>query len=142
MKNTELNHFRLVTFNPQLHTSGPNQIFILSKGNNAGKPLRRPCPNCFTLYTSEELTDTFYWMLYGLFLSKKFKPYIKGSAVPYIRIGDAKIVLNIYLAQNSDRVINETIVQIKKIHTLMQHNEKVQAQLEQLRLALIYRLIR
>jgi hypothetical protein len=31
-----------------------NHFFILSKGLNAGKPIEKPCPNCFVMLAKSE----------------------------------------------------------------------------------------
>jgi len=40
-------------------------FFILNKGLNSGKPMRKPCPNCFviTAATEEESQTLFYLCL-------------------------------------------------------------------------------
>ena len=46
-------NFKVRTYNPEKGTP-ENSIFILSRGRNAGKPLFKPCPNCFILYCRNE----------------------------------------------------------------------------------------
>jgi hypothetical protein len=44
-----------------------NHFFILSKGNNAGRPQDQPCPNCFVVITeSPKERQTLFWLCYGL----------------------------------------------------------------------------
>lgn len=64
-------------------------FFILNKGMNSGKPLEKPCPNCFTCHTTSQAKyDLFYWVCFELWQSRAFHPYLIGSVIPYIRIGD------------------------------------------------------
>jgi hypothetical protein len=60
-------------------------LFILNKGNNSGKPLSHPCPNCFVcLVGSAEERERLYWLLYGLWRSNSFHQYLRGSVIPFI----------------------------------------------------------
>lgn len=85
--------FQIKTYRNGTSISKPH-FFILSKGKNAGKPLEIPCPNCFVLVTdSEESRNFYFWLAFGLWQSLGFTPYLTGSAIPFLRIGDLKIVL-------------------------------------------------
>ena len=43
------------------------QFFILNKGLNSGKPLLKPCPNCFIITTANEQEKEFlFWLCWGL----------------------------------------------------------------------------
>jgi hypothetical protein len=69
-------------------------FFILSKGNNSGKPLDQPCPNCFVcLCSNEEEKQRYYWLFYGLWQGMYFQPFITGSVIPFIRLDDLKKVV-------------------------------------------------
>ena len=66
-------------------------FFILSKGNNSGKPLDAACPNCFVcICKSEEEKQQLYWLFYGLWQGSFFHPFLTGSVIPFIRISDFK----------------------------------------------------
>ena len=69
-------------------------LFILNKGNNSGKPLNQPCPNCFVcLLDSAEEREQLYWLLYGLWQSNSFHPYLRGSVIPFIVKNDLESCL-------------------------------------------------
>ena len=69
-------------------------FFILNKGLNSGKPLEKPCPNCFviTVKTDEE-KEFLFWLCWGLWQSKKFHYLHTGSVIPFIRIDEFKAFL-------------------------------------------------
>jgi len=68
-----------------------NQIFILSKGLNSGKPLEKPCPNCFVITVKNgEEKEFLFWLCWGLWQSKKFHHLHTGSVIPFIRIDEFK----------------------------------------------------
>lgn len=66
-------------------------FFILNKGLNSGKPLEKPCPNCFVITTkNEEEKEFLYWLCWGLWQSKKFHQLHTGSVIPFIRLHEFK----------------------------------------------------
>ena len=73
--------------------SKPNHysFYILSKGYNAGKPLEKPCPNCFLVSTdSEEHRANLFWVCYSLWKSGTFLPLLCGSVIPFLHIDDVR----------------------------------------------------
>ncbi len=69
-------------------------FFILNKGNNSGKPLSVPCPNCFVIqFQCEEEKEQIYWLIYCLWQSKAFYPFLRGSVIPFIVLRDIKSCL-------------------------------------------------
>lgn len=69
-------------------------FFILNKGNNSGKPLSAPCPNCFVIqFQCEEEKEHIYWLSYSLWQSKTFCPFLRGSVIPFIVLRDIKSCL-------------------------------------------------
>ena len=69
-------------------------FFILNKGNNSGKPLTVPCPNCFVIqFQCEEEKEQIYWLIYSLWQSKAFYPFLRGSVIPFIVLRDIKSCL-------------------------------------------------
>ena len=92
-------------------------FFILSKGNNSGKPLDKPCPNCFVcLCSSEEERQQLYWLFYGCWQGLFFNPFIGGSVIPYIRIDDVKQVATLALSkiELKPQQFNKNIIPLKK----------------------------
>ncbi len=91
-------------------------FFILCKGNNSGKPLTAPCPNCFVLLCESGQKDLLYWMLWGLWKSRAFHPYLRGSVIPFIVLSDAREVLMDAMKAASDKV--ELAKSVKTMRTL------------------------
>jgi hypothetical protein len=61
-------------------------FFILNKGNNSGKPLSEPSPNCFVcLCQSEQEKENLYWILFALWQGRRFNQVLCGSVIPFIR---------------------------------------------------------
>ena len=70
-------------------------FFALNKGLNSGKPLLQPCPNCFKIEAeNDDFIETLYWVSFALWRSKTFHPFLIGSVIPFIRIGDYKRLIS------------------------------------------------
>src|SRR5690606_29945598 len=79
-------------------------FFILSKGNNSGKPLDIPCPNCFVcICCDENEKQRLYWLFYGLWQGFYFQPFLTGSVISFIRLDDLKQVAQIAFTKISEQ---------------------------------------
>lgn len=69
-------------------------FYILSKGNNAGQPQLLPWVNCFAVHckTKEEL-DFYFWLSYSLWQTGRFRPYLRGSVIPFLRVQEVRQLL-------------------------------------------------
>lgn len=80
-----------------------NDVFALSHGNNAGKPLREPCPNCFVIRAKDTAEkELLFSLLTALWLGRCFTVHIGGSVIPFLKIRDFQQVLNEGLARARD----------------------------------------
>jgi len=78
----------------QAEVNQPYAFYILSKGDNAGKPGITPWPNSFTVIcTSQEHYDFYFWLCHGLWKCGKFKMYHRGSAIQFINIADVRTIM-------------------------------------------------
>ena len=87
------------TFSIKSHRSGivysMPHFFILNKGNNSGKPLLAPCPNCFVIQCkTDSEKEQLYWLAYSLWQSKAFYPLLRGSVIPFVVLRDVKSCLS------------------------------------------------
>ncbi len=68
-----------------------NQIFILNKGMNSGKPQKEPFTNSFViLFQNNDDAETVYWLAYSLWKAKLWHQSLLGSVIPFLRIADFK----------------------------------------------------
>jgi hypothetical protein len=68
-----------------------NQIFILNKGMNSGKPQKEPFTNSFViLFQDENDAETAYWLAYSLWKARFWRQSLVGSVIPFLRINDFK----------------------------------------------------
>jgi hypothetical protein len=120
-----------------------HHFFILSKGMNAGKPLEKPCPNCFTLFAkNEEEKKLYFWLCFGLWQANFFHPFITGSVIPFIRLEDLKQVIQEALIKLNESEFQKSV---SVMHDLQKHQENISKQLELIRLAkksLMYKMLR
>lgn len=94
-----------------------NQIFILNKGMNSGKPQKEPFTNSFVImFPDEKDSETVYWLAYSLWKSKFWHQFLIGSVIPFLRINDFK--------KDFD----------SKVNAMMQEHELHQKQVQALRL--------
>lgn len=71
-----------------------NHFFILSKGDNAGKPMHTPCPNCFVLISRNLVEkDYYFWLCYGLWVGGFFRPLLSGSVISFLRITELNQII-------------------------------------------------
>lgn len=87
--------YRVTTFSGQEKITTPH-FFALSKGLNAGKPLNEPCANCFLVNVEfEQNRELFYWLCFALWKAGHFRRRLVGSVIPFLRINDLRIALQI-----------------------------------------------
>ena len=102
-------------------------FFILNKGNNSGKPLLAPCPNCFLIQFQNEIEkEQVYWLLYSLWQSKAFYPFLRGSVIPFVVLRDVKSCLLDALAK-----VEASPAQFEKVVTALQSLEAMEKQNKQ-----------
>ena len=84
----------------KIHSSGvipsdePHTFYILRIGLNAGKPLKVPCANCFRFTcTSPESFEFYYWLAFGLWKGRVYRPYLRGSVIEFVVKQDVVKVL-------------------------------------------------
>ena len=81
---------KIYSYNPK-KSSNQFDVYILCKGLNSGKPLEKPCPNCFVISCKNSDEMDFYKTLsFGLWKAKHFHQFLIGSVIPFIRISDFK----------------------------------------------------
>ena len=94
-----------------------NQIFILNKGMNSGKPPKEPFTNSFVImFPDEKDAETVYWLAYSLWKSNFWHQFLIGSVILFLRINDFK--------KDFDFKVNE----------MMQEHDLHQKQVQALRL--------
>ena len=121
--------YYLKSYNQKDEILNPH-FFILNKGNNSGKPLLNPCPNCFTIqFQTESDKEQVYWLLFCLWQSKTFYPYLRGSVIPFVILRDVKSCLNENLkrADNNPtkfQIMVDSFQAINKVENQLKQNLK------------------
>ncbi len=94
-------------------------FFILSKGYNAGKPLAKPCPNCFVIEAnSEQDKNKLFWICYSLWKAGKYIPLLVGSVTPFLHIKDVQheITKAVSKAMNRPQEFSRLVKQLQEFH--------------------------
>ena len=82
--------FIIKTHQPKTSYKG-NQIFILNKGMNSGKPQKEPFTNSFVInFANPEDAETIYWLAYSLWKAHFWHQSLCGSVIPFLRIKEFK----------------------------------------------------
>ena len=82
--------FIIKTHQPKTSYKG-NQIFILNKGMNSGKPQKEPFTNSFVInFATPEDAETIYWLAYSLWKANFWHQSLCGSVIPFLRIKEFK----------------------------------------------------
>ena len=118
--------FILKSYNQKTEIKKPH-FFILNKGNNSGKPLSAPCPNCFIIQFQNEIEkEQVYWLMYSLWQSKAFYPFLRGSVIPFVVLRDVKSCLSAALNK-----VDENPAQFEKAVAALQSLEVMEKQNKQ-----------
>lgn len=94
------------------------RFYVLSRGDNSGKPMKEPCPNCYVLeFGNEDLKNTFFWLCYGIWKSRGFNHLFRGSVISFMTIKDFKTLLKKHysLASKKPDILIKTIKAFKEI---------------------------
>ena len=98
-----------------------HHFYLLSKGYNAGKPLDKPCPNCFVIHAiSEREKEKLFWICYCLWKSGKYIPMLVGSVIPFIHIRDIEREIKNAAAKASQQpqLFSKLVNQFQAFHRL------------------------
>ncbi len=118
---------QLVTHRPGQHQP-EFSFFILNKGMNSGKPLTKPCANCFTAYCSNENEKEFYyWLCWGLWQAKAFEHFLTGSVIMFIRKDELLHEIRKQAAHINQECYNATIA---KVQLMAKQEETIKQQLQ------------
>lgn len=107
-------------------------FYIQNKGNNSGRPLKNPIPNCWEIRTDRSID---FEILYIVFESRILESFIIGSVIPYIRLDDYKKIIKPILenAIQENRIINQHYLQIRKIEEQIKHQDKIKSLMHDLK---------
>tara|TARA_R110001583_G_C5509029_1_gene396488 strand:+ start:109 stop:546 length:438 start_codon:yes stop_codon:yes gene_type:complete len=121
-------------FEIKTHRSGRTyntpHFFILNKGLNSGKPMHKPCPNCFVITAAtEDQIQTLFYMCLSLKIGRFFGYYLKGSVIPFLTINDClKVLKKAYSNQVNN--MEELQKHIEIINHIQEREENLKQSLE------------
>jgi hypothetical protein len=107
-----------------------NHFFVLSKGNNAGRPMDKPCPNCFVIITKcPQERRLLYWLCFGLWQCGYFQPYLTGSVIPFLRLPELKAIIRETRFKTADRK-DQCDKAVETLNKLLNHQQSISKQLQ------------
>ncbi|PRY90582.1 DUF6943 family protein [Mongoliibacter ruber] len=114
-------NYVIKTHTPGFQPSKPH-LFALSKGYNAGRPMKTECPNCFliTCHTQDE-ADKMFFLLDGLWRSQIFRMQLVGSVIPFLHVHEFSKTINRYWKH-----IHESENRVERLVTAFAAIEKLQ----------------
>jgi hypothetical protein len=121
-----------------------HHFFILSRGNNSGKPLEIACPNCFVAECSDEhQREQFYWLSYALWQGRHYYPYLKGTCVQLIRIEDVNQLFRkgFAAAQERNDLYRKAVVKMRNFNQYKTEAEKLLKQQMQVHRAMLHTIL-
>ena len=92
----------------------PSAFFILSRGRHTGRPAYSPNPNCFVFTCAPQDLHCYYWLVYTLWISRRFEPLLKGTCIEFAHIADIR------------QLIAENTPHIEHIETVISNLQKLQ----------------
>lgn len=118
-------------------------IFLLSRGENSGKPLQKECKNCFVAITeTQEEANRIYWMAYALWQTNQFSRLLKGSVIPFIGIKTMEKELKANLRKHQDQgKFNKLLEAIKVVDLEEKRLEERKKFIHNLKLSVLYNMI-
>ena len=131
------------------HKSGKmyNQphFFILNKGLNSGKPFNHYVCNSFVfLADTKEEKEFYYHLLLGCWELRLFRPYLKGSVIEYVRLGDVIDVMEetVNSIDTGNRSFYDVQNALSQIHALQSNLQLQLSNLMQLRKSIFHKYLR
>lgn len=122
-----------------------NHFFILSKGNHAGRPMDKPCPNCFVVISKcPQEKQLLYWLCFGLWQCRYFEHHLVGSVIPFLRLPELKSIIRETRLKFDSRTeeYEKAVCTLNKLQTYRQTIASQLQLIAQAEKSLIIRLIR
>lgn len=136
---------KIKTHNSNTQYLNNNHFFILAKGNNAGKPMHNPCPNCFVFIASNlHEKEYYYWLCYFLWVGGMFRPHLVGSVIEFLRVGELKQIIKTNQSQVQLRreALQSAFEILNKLSVQQQNLLKQVQQISQLKKAVVFKLFK
>lgn len=118
-------------------------VFLLSRGENSGKPLQKECKNCFVVLTNtQQEANQVYWMAYALWKTNQFSRLLKGSVIPFIDLKSLEKELKANLQKHQDQEKFQKLLKALKVVELEEKRlqERVKF-INNLKLSVLYNMV-
>lgn len=86
-------------------TESHSAVYVLGRGQNSGKPLDKPCPNCYKIQAPTDCIAKVRAVAHILFVSGKLRPFMRGSVFEFITVGSyRKAFLQLWHSLDSEKI--------------------------------------
>ena len=99
------------------YTNQNAAFYIQNKGDNSGRPSKKPIRNSFAVFTDVENA---FEIAYCVWLAKRYYPFIYGSVIPTMRMEAVKEVLKPAIEQHA-KLNKEHLRKLEAIDQLMEN---------------------
>ena len=118
--------FTIRTYKGNRRALPPHTVFILNKGNNAGRPGKLPWTNSFAITCdTEELADRIFSTCFILHTARAIEPFLIGSVIAFLRKYDLMQLLHGYAHLYTEP---ERLADQRKLLLMLQHVEQLEQQ--------------
>lgn len=110
-------------------------VYVLSRGQNSGKPLAKPCPNCYAIQAETESLSEVRAVAHILFVSGKLKPFLHGSVIEFVTVkAYRKAFLNLWQSLPIEKVIEtaQALAQLEQQTEILRKQLLLLAQLRKM----------
>ena len=122
-----------------------NQIYILNKGLNSGKPQKEPFTNSFVIIIqNQEDAETVYWLAYSLWKAKFWHQSLCGSVIPFLRLPEFKksFILKVTQMISDFEQHQKQINSLRLLEQQEQHFQKNLSLINELRRTILYNYVK
>lgn len=98
------------------YTNQAAAFYIQNKGDNSGRPSKKPLRNSFAVFTDVENA---FEIAYCVWIAKRYYPFIHGSVIPTMRMEAVKEVLKPALEQH-DKLNKDYLFKLGEIDKLIE----------------------
>ena len=126
--------FKIISHRQGVNYETPH-FFILSKGNNSGKPSNTPWVNSFVCTSkSEKESKILYWTAYFLFKNKSIHRLLRGSVIPFVSIREYKNEFRSYLMKIEEvpQKFNKSAKVLERLNKQKRYMKQYLSQVEML----------
>ncbi|MBO4778359.1 MAG: hypothetical protein J5588_07695 [Bacteroidales bacterium] len=128
-----MNNISNITIKTYNGSRNPSAVYVLSRGNNSGKLLDAPCPNCYEITAPSVDIKHIRAAVHILFCSGLLRQYLHGSVIEFVRLEQYRKVFAELWNKISPEVMEQTAKMLAGIDTCQADTIKKLKMLKEMR---------